>query len=118
MTRRPYAGVDLCWLHYLDLMRPAGRSPVAPLGRDFRHIVLRSDALCRPADNRCGRTDYLRKDIVRSYRPPLAFSISTARDWRYSVETLLVVSRSVVACSSAPTEQRGAMRTAATPVAP
>src|SRR5438270_11535565 len=38
----PYAGVDLAWLHYLDLIGQAV-DPVTATGRDFRHIVLRAD---------------------------------------------------------------------------
>ena len=53
----PYAGVDLCWLHYLDLIG----QPVTqwrPIARDFRHVVLR----CRCARGTglsCCRADYL-----------------------------------------------------------
>lgn len=86
----PYAGVDLCWLHYLDLIgRPV--SPVAPHGREFRHIVLRSDAIAVVAYMRAGLLTW--KELFRSYRPPLAFYDLDAHDWRYSAETIYVAMR-------------------------
>ncbi|MBM4340821.1 MAG: hypothetical protein FJ110_14925 [Deltaproteobacteria bacterium] len=83
----PYAGVDLCWIHYLDLI---GRSvaPVAPLGRDFRHVVLRADAEAVPTYWRAGLIGL--RDILQSYRPPLAFYDLDWRDLRNSMETILV----------------------------
>jgi len=35
------------------------------------------------------------KDVVRSYRRPLAFYDFDRRDWRYSLETLYVMLRSL-----------------------
>ena len=86
----PHAGVDLCWLHYLDMI---GRevTPVAPDGRDFRHIVLRSDVGTIIAYRRAGLVSW--GDVVRSYRPPLAFFDFDARDWRYSAETVYLMAR-------------------------
>lgn len=88
----PYAGVELAWLHYLDLVgQPV--VPVSPSPRYFKHIVLRSDAIAA--------VDYLRAglitwgDVVRSYRPPIAFFDLDWRDWRYSLETVLIAGRSV-----------------------
>jgi predicted ATP-grasp superfamily ATP-dependent carboligase len=89
----PYDGVELCWLHYLDLIgQPV--TPVGPSGRDFRHVVVRSDAIAV--------VDYLRgglitwRDVLRSWRPPLAFFDLDARDWRYSAETLYIAARLVM----------------------
>jgi predicted ATP-grasp superfamily ATP-dependent carboligase len=74
-----YAGVDLGWLHYLDLI---GKDviPVAPSTRNFRHIVLERDfATIR---------DYRREklltwsELFRSYRSPVAFFDWDLRDWR------------------------------------
>jgi hypothetical protein len=75
----PYAGVDLCWIHYLDLI---GRrvSPVAPRNGDFRHIVLRSDGRTLPAYWRRGLISW--KDVRRSFQPPLVLR-PRSRDWRY-----------------------------------
>jgi predicted ATP-grasp superfamily ATP-dependent carboligase len=86
----PYAGVDLCWLHYLDLI---GRrvSPVAPHGRDFKHITVRSDAVAVVAYWRAGLLGW--RELARSYRPPLAFYDLDRRDWRYSAETIYVALR-------------------------
>lgn len=89
----PYAGVDLCWIHYQDLI---GRTvePVAPNGKHFKHIVLRADANAVPAYRHAGLLSW--KDVFRSYRPPLAFFDLDARDWRNSIETLLICARLLV----------------------
>jgi predicted ATP-grasp superfamily ATP-dependent carboligase len=88
----PYDGVDLCWLHYLDLIGERV-TPVAPLGNDFRHIVLRADASAIPRYLRAGLISW--RDILHSYRRPLAFFDFDRRDWRYSLETILVCVRSL-----------------------
>lgn len=87
----PYAGVDLCWLHYLDLI---GRTPkaVAPNGRDFRHIDLRADVGAVFAYRRARLITW--GDVVRSYKPPRAFFDFDKRDWRYSAETIYRMARS------------------------
>lgn len=86
----PYAGVDICWLHYLDLIgRPV--SLVSPSSRDFRHVVIRADAIAVVAYYRAGLITW--RDILHSYRPPLAFFDFDTADWRYSAETLLVAGR-------------------------
>lgn len=81
----PYVGVDIAWLHYLDLIG-ARVTPVTSNGRDIRHIVLRSDAAATIGYLREGLTTW--KDVLRSYRPPLAFYDVDWRDWRYSLETI------------------------------
>lgn len=87
----PYAGVDLCWIHYQDLI---GRevAPVAPDGGDFRHIVLRTDACAVPAYWKAGLIGW--RDVLRSYRGPRAYYDLDWHDWRYSLETLAVSARS------------------------
>ena len=89
----PHAGVDLCWLHYLDLI---GKDviPVAPDGRDFRHIVLRSDVGTVIAYRRAGLISW--GDVLRSYKPPLAFFDFDPHDWRYSAETIFRMIRSAI----------------------
>jgi predicted ATP-grasp superfamily ATP-dependent carboligase len=89
----PYAGVDLCWIHYLDLIgkRP---SPVHPSSRDFRHIDLRSDVGAIFAYRRAGLISW--KDIRKSYRSPRAFIDFDIHDWRYSAETVYRMARSFV----------------------
>lgn len=90
----PYAGVDLPWLHYLELIG-APVAPVAPAARDFRHVVLRADARAIIAYRRAGRLSW--RDLLRSYRPPLAFFDVDVRDWRYSAITLYLAGRSLAA---------------------
>lgn len=89
----PYAGVDLCWLHYLDLIGETA-APVEPRGNDFRHVVLRADGAAIPAYFRAGLLAW--RDLLRSYRPPLAFYDLDWRDWRYSLESALIFLRSLL----------------------
>ena len=81
----PHAGVDLCWLHYLDLVGQEV-TPVAPDGRDFRHVALRADLSAIIANRQAGMISW--RDVLRSYRPPLAFFDLDPADWRYSLQTL------------------------------
>jgi D-aspartate ligase len=86
----PYTGVDLCWLHYLDMIgRPV--APVRPSTLDVRHIVLRADADAVIAYRRAGLLSWA--ELRRSYRRPLAFYDLDPGDWRYSAETLYVTAR-------------------------
>jgi D-aspartate ligase len=105
----PYAGVDLCWIHYLDLI---GRrvAPVAPRNGDFRHIVVRSDGRTLPAYWKRGLISW--QDVRHSFQPPLAFYDLDPRDWRYSLETLLVAGRAFVSevLSGSPSRQNRAAR--------
>ena len=89
----PYAGVDLCWLHYLDLI---GRSvsPVMPDAKRFRHIDLRADVGSVFAYRRAGLISW--RDVIRSYRGPRAFFDFDVHDWRYSAETIYRMARSLV----------------------
>jgi predicted ATP-grasp superfamily ATP-dependent carboligase len=89
----PYAGVDLCWLHYLDLigMKPAA---VTPDGRDFRHIDLRADVGAIFAYRRARIISW--GDVIRSYKRPRAYFDFDSHDWRYSVETIYRMARSVI----------------------
>jgi len=86
----PYAGVDLCWIHYCDLV---GRqlAPVKPRGNHFKHIVMRADGQTMPIYWRAGLISF--GDVVRSYRGPLAFFDLDRRDFRYSLETWFVYFR-------------------------
>ena len=93
MTPAPYAGVDVCWLYYLDLIgKPV--TPVVGDGRDFRHIVLRSDPSAIIAYRKAGLLSW--QDVVRSYKRPLAFYDFDPRDWRYSTETIYLMARLAV----------------------
>jgi predicted ATP-grasp superfamily ATP-dependent carboligase len=87
----PYAGVDLCWLHYLDMI---GRKPepVSPDGKDFRHIDLRADVGAIFAYRRAGLISW--REVIQSYKSPRAFFDFDPRDWRYSSETIYQMARS------------------------
>jgi D-aspartate ligase len=89
----PYAGVDVCWLNYLDLI---GKNPipVAPDARDFRHIDLRSDVGAIFAYRRARLVSW--RDVIRSYRSPRAYFDFDPKDWRYSAETIYRVLRGTV----------------------
>lgn len=89
----PYAGVDLCWLHYLDLVGKTP-TPVAPDGRDFRHIDLRADVGAIFAYRRARLISW--GDVIRSYKSPRAFFDFDTHDWRYSAETIYRMARSAV----------------------
>jgi len=89
----PYAGVDLCWIHYLEMTgKPV--EPVSPTGRHFRHIVLRAEGTAIPEYMRAGLLSW--KQLLNSYTPPLAFFDFDLRDWRNSLETLVASIRSLM----------------------
>ena len=88
----PYAGVDLCWLHYLDLIGERV-SPVTATGEKFRHIDLRSDVGAIFAYRRAGLISW--REVVDSYRGPLKFFDFEPRDWRYSAETAYRMARAL-----------------------
>lgn len=86
----PYAGVDLGWLHFLDLIG----EPVAPArqnGRNFRHIVLTWDFASFQPYRREGLLTW--KDLLRSYRPPVKFFDFDLRDWRVMARTVSRLAR-------------------------
>lgn len=89
----PYAGIEVCWLHYLDLIGENVR-PVSTNGRDFRHVVLRADVSAIFAYSRARAITW--RDICHSYKPPLAFYDFDIHDWRYSAETIYRMIRSGV----------------------
>jgi predicted ATP-grasp superfamily ATP-dependent carboligase len=79
----PYAGVDLGWLHYLDLIG----EPVEPVkwnGRHFHHIVLRRDVNCFRSYLEAGLTTW--GGIIRSYKSAKFFDLDL-RDWRLTAIT-------------------------------
>lgn len=89
----PYVGVDLCWIHYCDLVGlPV--TPARPNGRDVRHIVLRADGEALPSYWLAGLIGW--RDVLHAYRPPLAFYDLDWRDWRYSIGTVLLYARLLV----------------------
>jgi D-aspartate ligase len=79
----PYAGVDLGWLHYLDLIG----EPVEPVrwnGRHFHHIVLQRDVECFRSYLAAGLTTW--KGLAQSYKSPHFFDFDL-RDWRVAART-------------------------------
>lgn len=83
----PHAGVDLCWLAYLTAIgEPV--EVVTPTRTNFRHIMLRPDGRAIPAYWREGLLSF--RELLRSYKPPLAFYDLDWRDWRYSLESIYV----------------------------
>jgi len=80
-----YAGVDIGWLHYLDLIgQPV--DPVEATHFGFRHIALRRDI---PTLQRYVERGLLTWDQIRdSYRGELAFFDFDRHDWGPTVTTL------------------------------
>ena len=79
----PYAGVDLGWLHYLDLIG----EPVEPVGwngRYFHHIVLSRDVNCFRSYLEAGLTTW--SGIARSYKSAVFFDFDF-HDWRLTAQT-------------------------------
>lgn len=79
----PYAGVDLGWLHYLDLIG----EPVEPVGwngRHFHHIVLRRDVVCFRSYLKAGLTTW--GGLARSYKSAVFWDFDL-RDWRLTART-------------------------------
>ena len=89
----PYAGVDLVWIHYQDMIGMAVES-VSPNGKHFKHIVIRGEAIAIPTYMRAGLLSW--KELRRSYKPPLAFFDFDLRDWKISLESVLVFIHSMV----------------------
>jgi predicted ATP-grasp superfamily ATP-dependent carboligase len=89
----PYLGLDLGWLHYLDLIGEEV-APVEPEIRDFRHIVLLRDFATFRSYLRAGLLSW--KDLIRSYRPPVAFFDFDLHDWRVTAATLAALAKLLV----------------------
>jgi len=81
----PYAGVDLGWLHYLDLIGEQVE-PVEWDGRHFHHIVLRRDVACFRSYLDAGLTTW--GGLIKSYKSPVFFDFDL-RDWRLTAETII-----------------------------
>jgi predicted ATP-grasp superfamily ATP-dependent carboligase len=82
----PYAGVDLGWLHYLDLIGQRVEMVNQEDGK-FHHIVLTWDFSTFGSYRREGLLTW--SDIIRSYRPPVAFLDFDLRNWRIAISTLI-----------------------------
>jgi predicted ATP-grasp superfamily ATP-dependent carboligase len=80
-----YGGVDLGWLHYLDLIG----EPVEPMewnGRRFHHIVLSRDVKCFRDYLAAGLTTWA--GMIQSYKSPVFFDFDW-RDWRVTAGTMV-----------------------------
>jgi predicted ATP-grasp superfamily ATP-dependent carboligase len=88
-----YAGIELGWLHYLDLIgqkvTPVTRSP-----RGFRHIVLSRDFSCIGEYRRAGLLTW--GQLLKSYRPPVAFFDFDLHDWRVTLDVLTGIAKGVL----------------------
>lgn len=80
-----YAGVDIGWLHYLDLIgQPV--EPVEPTHLGYRHIVLRRDIPALPRYVEQGLLTW--SQIRQTYRGQLAFFDFDRKDWSPTASTL------------------------------
>jgi predicted ATP-grasp superfamily ATP-dependent carboligase len=84
----PYAGVDLGWLHYLDLIGHPVR-PVLPEAREFRHIVLYRDANTFRSYLRAGLLTW--REFFASYCGRVFFFDLDLRDWSVTARNLWAV---------------------------
>ena len=88
-----YLGLDLGWLHYLDLIG-ADVSPVEPRMSDFRHIVLMRDFATFRSYLRAGLLTW--KDLAHSYRRPVAFFDFDLHDWRVTAGNVFALGKLLV----------------------
>jgi D-aspartate ligase len=89
----PYAGVDIGWLHYLDLIgKPV--TPVRPRPGHFRHIVLRRDFSCFRSYLKAGLWNW--SSLIGSYRRPVAFFDFDLRDWRVTADTVKALTKGLL----------------------
>jgi D-aspartate ligase len=89
----PYMGVDLGWLHYLDLIGERV-APVEPSMSEFRHIVLLRDFATFRSYLTAGLVSW--KDLIRSYRTPVAFFDFDLQDWRVTAGTAAALAKLLV----------------------
>ena len=85
-----YAGVDLGWLHYLDLIGQKVE-PAEPSPRNFRHIVLIRDFDTIRSYRREGLLTWWA--LIRSYRPPVYFFDFDLLDWRVTAGNVVEMMR-------------------------
>jgi len=83
----PYAGADLGWLHYLDMVGESVE-PVEWNGRRFHHIVLRRDVNCFHHYLKARLTTWA--GIAKSYRSPVFYDFDP-RDWRLALKTSIYI---------------------------
>ena len=83
-----YAGVDLGWLHYQDLVGEPIEQPVAWNGHYFHHIVLSRDVECFRSYLKAGLTTW--REIAKTYTSAVYFDFDL-RDWRLTLDTVKYV---------------------------
>ena len=89
----PYAGVDIGWLHYLDLIG-VDVQPVSQNSHQYRHICLQRDFSSLRSYRQAGLLSW--RQLLRSYRPPVYFYDFDLRDWRVSLATVKEVFKIIV----------------------
>lgn len=89
----PYAGVDLCWIHYRDLIGEKV-DLVEPNDRKFRHIVFKAEGTAIPQYMKAGLLTW--RELLANYKPPVAFFDLDIRDWRNSLGTFVVTVRLLI----------------------
>ncbi len=87
-----YMGVEVGWLHYLDMIGQPP-PPVAPTRLGFRHVTVSREAVAVPTGLRSGALTWM--ELLRSYRPPLAFYDLDFRDFRVTMAQLIGSARSM-----------------------
>ncbi len=88
-----YTGVEVGWLHYLDLIG-CSPPPVTPTRFNFRHITLRRDLPSIPRYFEQGTITW--RELIRSYRPPVVFFDFDLRDWRVTAMTMKMTARETI----------------------
>jgi D-aspartate ligase len=86
----PPAGVDIGWLHYLDLIG-IDVQPVQQNSFQYRHIVLRRDFNTFRSYRKAGLLSW--GEFFRSYRRPVYFYDFDWRDWRVTWATVVVLAK-------------------------
>ena len=89
----PYSGVDIGWLHYLDLIGIPVQ-PVRQNAKAYRHIVLRRDFATVRSYRKAGLLTW--GGLLASYRPPVHFFDFDLRDWRVTWDTLVDLAKIVL----------------------
>jgi len=89
----PCVGVDLGWVHYLDLIG-ARVTPVRPIDRTVRHVILERDARAVRVYLDAGLETWC--SIIRSYsKRPICFCGLDACDWQVTLECMINVARTL-----------------------
>jgi predicted ATP-grasp superfamily ATP-dependent carboligase len=89
----PPAGVDIGWLHYLDLIGVEVQ-PVRQGTADYRHVVLRRDFATIRSYRKAGLLTW--RELMRSYRRPVYFFDFDLRDWRVTLATVVELAKLLI----------------------